>query len=62
MLGNVGVGGALMSVILVVIAWGIPLLIALWFIRTFSAMAESQRDIANRLASIDEHLRRTNSA
>lgn len=62
MLGNIGAGGALLSVIFVVVAWGIPLLLALWFIRTFSAMAESQRDIANRLASIDEHLRRNNTA
>jgi low affinity Fe/Cu permease len=57
MFGNLDIAAGFVVAILMALAWAVPILIGIWFIRTFSAMAAAQRDIAAHLASIDEHLR-----
>ena len=42
--GNSGV----MADLFVILAWGIPLTLLVWFVRTLTAMATSLRDIADR--------------
>ena len=41
----------------VLLAWAVPLLLLVWFVRTVSAMAASLRDIADRLATIERAVR-----
>jgi len=40
-----------------VLTWLVPIVLAVWFIRTLTAMAQSQREIAKRLAGIETSLR-----
>jgi len=47
----------LSAVLVIALVWMIPIAIAIWFIRTLSAMAAAQGEIAARLSSIDAHLR-----
>jgi hypothetical protein len=53
---NFGNFGAF-EMVLVLIAWGIPLTFLVRFVRTLSAMALSLRDIAERLATLERAVR-----
>lgn len=54
-MGFAGFGFGLLMVFL----WGLPFLLAIWFIRVMSNMVVAQREIAQRLAGIEEELRRS---
>ena len=43
-----------------VVTWALPVLLAVWFIRTLTSIAQAQRDIADRLARIETTLRANN--
>ena len=51
--GNINPGGLLFALLL----WALPIVLAVWFIRTLTAMAVSLRDIASRLASLERAVR-----
>jgi len=44
-------------ILMYVLTWLVPIVLAVWFIRTLTAMAQSQREIAKRLAGIETSLR-----
>lgn len=46
------------ELVVMLLIWAIPILLMWWFIRTLTSMAAAQRDIAARLAGIEEQLRR----
>jgi len=50
-------GGSALIILMYVVTWALPVLLAIWFIRTLTAMAQAQRDIAERLAGIETFLR-----
>ena len=50
-------GGNSLIILMYVVTWVLPVLLAIWFIRTLTAMAQAQRDIAERLAGIETCLR-----
>ena len=54
---NFGGIGSMEVVFLFVLAWGIPLAFLVWFVRTLMKMAASLRDIADRLASLENVVR-----
>jgi hypothetical protein len=54
---NFGGIGSLEVLLLFVLAWGIPLALLVWFVRTLSGMAASLRGIAERLASLERTVR-----
>ena len=54
---NFGNIGGMEMLFVLVLAWGIPLALLVWFVRTLSAMAASLRDIADRLATLERSLR-----
>ena len=54
---NFGGIGSLEVLLLFVLAWGIPLALLVWFVRTLSGMAASLRAIAERLASLERTVR-----
>jgi hypothetical protein len=54
---NFGGIGSLEVLLLFVLAWGIPLTLLVWFVRTLSGMAASLRAIAERLASLERTVR-----
>jgi hypothetical protein len=58
MVGNLGMMEGSFVIILSLLVWLVPIVLAVWLIRTVAAMATAQREIVRRLASIDEHLQR----
>ena len=54
---NFGNIGGIEMLFVLVFAWGIPLALLVWFVRTLSAMAASLRDIADRLVSLERTMR-----
>lgn len=44
-------------ILMYVLTWLVPVILAIWFVRTLTAMARAQRDIADRLAGIETSLR-----
>ena len=54
---NLGTAG--FTELLVVLWYVLCLALVVWVIRTLSSMAHSNRDIAARLAAIEEHMRRS---
>lgn len=44
-------------ILMYVLTWLVPIVLAVWFIRTLTAMAQAQREIAERLAGIETSLR-----
>jgi len=44
--------------IFMLLAWALPFVVAVWFIRTLTGMAAAQRAIAERLAGIEQQLQR----
>jgi uncharacterized protein YoxC len=48
-----------MEMVLVLLAWALPLALLIWFVRTLSAMAGSLRDIAERLRALEQAVRNT---
>ena len=49
----VGLSGLLFRLLL----WGLPLVLLVWFIRTRTAIANSLRDIADRLSALERAVR-----
>ena len=47
--GNIGP----IELLFVLLVWGVPLLLLVWFVRTLAAMAASLRDIADRMGSVE---------
>ena len=54
---NFGNIGGMEMLFVLVLAWGIPLALLVWFVRTLSAMAASLRHIADRLGSLERTMR-----
>jgi hypothetical protein len=46
------------EVLMMLLVYALPFVLAVWFIRTFTGMATAQREIAERLAGIEQHLQR----
>ena len=44
-------------ILMYVLTWLVPVVLAIWFVRTLTAMARAQREIADRLAGIETSLR-----
>jgi hypothetical protein len=53
--GNIGVA----ELGFILLAWGLPLMLLVWFVRTLTAIAASLRDIADRLATLERAVRDT---
>jgi len=51
--GNVG----LLELAFVVMAWGIPIVLVVWFVITLAAISRSLHHIAARMASLERALR-----
>ena len=43
-------------ILIYLLTWAAPIVLALWFVRTLSSMATVQREIARRLEGIESHL------
>ena len=41
----------------VLLAWAVPIGLMIWFVRTLSAMASALREIADRLATLEQAVR-----
>ena len=54
-LGNIG----LMELVFILLVWGIPIALLVWFVRTLTAISVSLRDIANRLDDLERTVRGT---
>ena len=57
MVGNLGSAEAFGFIVMMLLAWSVPIALSVWFVRTLMAMVSAQRDIANHLGDIKEHLR-----
>lgn len=57
MFGNLGPVEGVFAVVIFAAAWVLPLLLAIWFIRTVGAMAAAQRAIAEQLRIIAASLK-----
>ena len=57
MFGNLGPVEIALYILIVLAVWAIPIVLTIWFIRTFRAMAIAQRDIADQLRSIAQLVR-----
>jgi hypothetical protein len=49
--------GGTMALILFLLAWGVPLTLLVWFVRTLTTMAVLLRDIADRLVALERAVR-----
>lgn len=51
--GNFGI----FEMMFVLLIWGLPIVLLIWFVRTLTAMSVSLRDIAERLASVERAIK-----
>ena len=47
----------LAELVMTLLVYALPFVLLVWLVRTLTSIAVAQREIAARLASIDEHLR-----
>ena len=47
--GNIGP----IELLFVLLVWGVPLLLVVWFVRTLKAMSASLRDIGDRMGRLE---------
>ena len=58
---NFGGGFGDLGFVFVLLVWALPLVLAIWFIRTVASIAASLRAIANRLESLERAVRDNSS-
>ena len=51
--GNLG----FIELIFLLLVWGVPIALVVWFVRTLTAMSLAVREIADRLASVERAIR-----
>ncbi len=57
---NFGAGPALLQLAFLLVIWGIPLVLLVWFIRILTAMARRLGDIVSRLDSLERAIQDAN--
>jgi hypothetical protein len=58
---NFGGGLGDLGFVFVLLVWALPLVLAIWFIRTVASIAASLQAIANRLESLERAVRDNSS-
>jgi hypothetical protein len=47
------------ELLFVLLAWGVPIAVLVWFVRTLTSMSVSLREIADRLSDLERTVRET---